>query len=114
MVEGKDQPQELGTPEFAGYGKTAGLMLRMLKSYFGTGKYVILDSGFCILKALIKLKRHGIFACDLIKKQRFWPTGVPGKSIDQYMAGRKVGDVDDVQGTMEDMPYNLWAMNDPD
>ena len=53
MVKCKDRPRELGAPEFAGYGKTAGLMLRMLKTYFGTGKYVIFDSGFCVLKALL-------------------------------------------------------------
>ena len=60
MVEGKDRPRELGAPEFPGYDKTAGLMLRMLKSYFGAGKYVILDSDFCVLKALVELKKHGI------------------------------------------------------
>lgn len=34
-------------------------ILIFVKSYFGTRKYVILDSVFCVLKALIKLKRHG-------------------------------------------------------
>jgi hypothetical protein len=43
----------------------------MLKLYFGTGKYIILDSGFCALKALTELKRHGIYACALIKKRCF-------------------------------------------
>ena len=34
-------------------GKTLGLLLRMTKNYFLTGRYVILDSVFCILKGLI-------------------------------------------------------------
>lgn len=69
MVEEKDRCWELGAAEFSVYGNTAGLMLRMLKSYFGTGKYMILDSGFCVLKALIELKKHGINACALMKKR---------------------------------------------
>ena len=69
MVEGKDTPRELGAPEFSGYSKTADLMLLMLKSYFGAGKYVILDSDCCVLEALIEHKKHGIYACVLIKKR---------------------------------------------
>lgn len=38
MVEQKDRCWELGAAEFIGYGNTAGLMLYMLKSYFGAGK----------------------------------------------------------------------------
>ncbi len=89
-------------------------MLRMLKSYFGTGKYIILDSGFCVLKALIDLKRHGLFACALIKKRCFWPTGVPGIAMDNHMAGSEVGSVDAIQGSMEGVLYNLCAMKEPD
>jgi hypothetical protein len=36
-------------------------ILIFVKSYFGTGKYVILGSVFCVLKALIELERHGQF-----------------------------------------------------
>jgi hypothetical protein len=54
--EGKHQPLDLGTPEFDGaIGKTAGLLLRMLKSCFNSGRYVVLDSGFCVWKAIVAL-----------------------------------------------------------
>ena len=86
----------------------------MLKTYFGTGKYVILDSGFCVLKALLELKRHGLFACALIKKHCFWPTGVPGVAIDEHMAGKEVESVNAIQGSSEGVVYNLWAMKEPD
>ncbi len=99
MVEGKDRPRELGPQEFSSYGKTAGLMLRMLKSYFGAGKYVILDSCFCVRKAIIELKRRGIYSCALIKKRRFWPTGVPGNAMDTQMETKEEGEVDAVQGS---------------
>jgi len=37
-----------------------------LKSYFHTGKYIVLDLGFCMLKGIIKLQEIGLFACTLI------------------------------------------------
>ena len=70
LLEGKDHSPELGAEEFDEYGKTCGLLLRMLKSYFGTAKYIVLDSGFCVLKALVELKHRVIFACALIKKRK--------------------------------------------
>jgi hypothetical protein len=94
MVEGKYQPHELGAQEYLGYGMTTGLMLHMMKPYFGAGKCVVLDSGFCVLKALVELKRHCICACALIKKCQFWPSQVPGAVIDDYMADREIVDVD--------------------
>ena len=38
-----------------------GLLLRMMKSYFSTGRYIILDSGFCVLIELIQLKKKVVF-----------------------------------------------------
>jgi Transposase IS4 len=48
-------------------GKTVGLLLRLTKTICDAGKVVILDSGFCVLKALIALKTYGIFAAAVIK-----------------------------------------------
>ena len=47
LVEGHDRPGAIGNAQFDEHGKTSGLLLCMLKSYFGSGKYVVLDSGFC-------------------------------------------------------------------
>ena len=47
--------------------------MRMLKPIFGTEKLVILDSGLCVLHALLKLHENGVFASVVIKKRRFWP-----------------------------------------
>ena len=66
LVEGCDRPSAIGNDEFDEHGKTCGLLLHMLKSYFGSGKYVILDYGFCVLKGLVELCRSGLFACALI------------------------------------------------
>ena len=70
LVEGKDRPPELGLPEYSSLGKTAGLMLRMCQSIYHSGKLVILDSGFCVLKGIIELKKVGVFASALIKKHQ--------------------------------------------
>ncbi len=68
MVEGRDAPPELDV-QYSHLGKTVGLLMRMLKSYFHTAKYVVLDLGFCVLKGIIKLQEMGLFVCALIKKR---------------------------------------------
>ncbi len=40
------------------------LLLWMLTSYFGMGRYIVLDSGLCVLKAIIELKWNGLLGCD--------------------------------------------------
>ena len=78
MVEGKDKPSHL-QQEHQDLGSTIGLMLRCTKPLHGTGKVVVLDSGFCVLKGVVELKKRGVFAAALIKKRRYWPKYVPGE-----------------------------------
>ena len=115
LVEGKDRPQEIGAPEYEDLGgKTVGLLLRLLKNYFGSARYVVLDSGFCVLKALIELKRKGVFACALIKKRRYWPSMVPGDAFDEHFIQKEVGDTDAITGALDGIRYHLWGMKEPD
>jgi hypothetical protein len=89
----------------------------MLKSYFSSGCYVILDSGFCVLKAIIALKTvGGLFAGALIKKRRYWSTLVPGKAIIDYFATKAVGAVDAITGVCmtTNASYFIWGMKEPD
>ena len=90
----------------------------MLQSYFSSGRYIVLDSGFCVLnKAILALKTvGGLFAGALIKKRRYWLTRVPGGTIDDRFQGKTVGDVDCIQGTCPtaNIPYYLWGMKEPD
>ena len=77
LVEGKAHPCQAGPLEFKDLnGKTAGLLLRMMKSYFPTGRYVILDFGFCVLKGLMHLRKKGDFPCAVINKRGYWPSMV--------------------------------------
>ena len=66
LVEGKDKPNEV-LELFGKLGKRLGtktlsLMMCILEPIFNTGKVVILDSGFCVLKALAVLRVKGVFA----------------------------------------------------
>ena len=107
LVEGKDRPQELGPLEYSPRGHTGGLLLHMLKSYFGSGKYIILESGFCVLTALVELRKKGLFACAQIKKRRLWSMDVPGHEIDSHLKDLEVGETEAIQGSIDGITYNL-------
>ncbi len=72
--------------------------------------------GFCILKAIIDLQKVGVYSCALIKKQKYWPKGVPGEAMQSFfnVDGVNVGDCHAIQGVMEGVTYNLWGMKEPD
>ena len=106
MVEGKDHPPQVAE-RWSKLGKTTGLLLQMLTTYFSTGRYVVLDSGFCILKSLVELKKVGIFACAVIKKRRYWPAYVPGDAMTQTFAEASVGDLLAISGTPDGKEYFL-------
>ena len=109
MVEGKDHPQEIPAPPTDSKGKTIGLLLRLCKNLYSTGKVVVLDSGFCVLDGLIELRKKGVFAGALIKKRRYWPKHVPGDAIDAHFEGKEVGSTDALKGTIDNLPYNIFA-----
>ena len=57
--------------EHSELGKTVGFCLQLTKSLNATGSLVILDSGFCVVKAILEMKRKGVFSAALIKKRRY-------------------------------------------
>ena len=114
MVEGRDHPSQLGIPLFEQeFGKTGGLLLHLCQSIFGSGRYVVLDSGFLVLQALIALRQKGVFAGALIKKRRFWPKYVPGQAMTEWFADKAVGFVGCVSGVLNNNKYTIWAMKEP-
>ena len=68
LREGKDRPRELGVKEYDDKVKTVGTLLRLTVPIWGGGKVLVLDSDFCVLKAIVELKKRGVFAASLIKK----------------------------------------------
>ena len=115
LVEGKDSPPQVAR-EYDGNGKTGGLLMWILRPYFYTGQYVVLDLGFCVLKAICDLQKVGVYSCTLIKKWKYWPKGVPGEAMQSFfdVDGVDVGDCHVIQGVMEGTTYNLWGMKEPD
>ncbi len=115
MVDGEDRPRELGASEFDDNGgKTVGLLLQMLKKYFSTGRYVILDSSFCILKGIVELKKEGIFAEALLKQSRYWTLLVPGETINLHFQSNDVGDTDVLAGNLISVKYFIWGVKETD
>ena len=113
LVEGKDSPAEIDK-EFDGLGKTVGLLLRLTKNIWATGKVIILDSGFCVLKGIIELFKKGVFASALIKKRRYWPKDVPGDEILRYMNDKPIGYSARRPGTTDNVSFDIFAMRDKD
>ena len=68
LHEGKDSPTQLNNKEFDKLGKTIGMLQCLTKPVWGSGNIFILDSGFCVLKAIIELKRKESSQQQLIKK----------------------------------------------
>jgi len=112
LVEGKDHPPQV-IPRYSEMGKMAGLMMQMLSSYFLTGRYVVLDSGFCVLKALVELKKVGMFVCAVIKKRRYWPAMVPGDAMTEAFDEGQVGDSMAISGVLDGVKYFLWGLKEP-
>ena len=89
------------------------LLLCLTRSLWGTGKIVVLDSGFCVLKSIIELKKKGVFSAALIKKRRYWPKYIDGDGIKSHFHNKKVGDVDALPGTLDEIPFHVFAMKEP-
>ena len=113
LAEGKDSPRQIHK-QYENTGKTAGLLLRLCKGIFGTGKVVILDSGFCVLKAIIELKKMGVFASAMIKKRRYWPKNIAGEEIKEYMSTKAVGTCERLPGIHEGQQFDVYALKEPD
>ena len=115
LREGKDAPaQRQVDPEEKKIGKTGCLLLRLTKALYTTGKVVILDSGFCVLQAIIALRENGVFSGALIKKRKYWPKWIDGDAIDRHMEDRAVGECDSFRGRLNGIDYDVFCMKEPE
>ena len=88
IAKGKEPPKELGQKNYSEFGQTVRMMLQMCKTLYGTGKSVLMGSGFCVSRGIVELARKGVYRSLLIKKKKYWPKGVPGAAIDAYFEDR--------------------------
>ena len=86
----------------------------VVEPVWATGKLVVLDSGFCVLQGLVELKKKGVYAHALIKKRKYWPRHIPGDNIITHFANKEVGDVDAICGELDDIPFYIYGMKEPD
>ena len=93
---------------------TIGLLLHMLAPIFNLGFMVILNSGFCVLKAIIELHKKGVFASALIKKQHYWLKYIHGEEIKEHFAEKEIGATYSLVGKMDDVPYHVFSMKESD
>ena len=73
------------------WGATGGLVAQMTKPIWGSGRVVLLDSGFGYLPCLVALNARGLFGTCVIKKRRYWPSGTEGDALLAEMQGKDVG-----------------------
>ena len=90
-------------------------MLRMCRPIFGSGKAVVLGSGFFVTKGIKHIKAKGVYAAALINKQRYCPKLVPGELIDTRFEDTEVGDVGMIEARTEDNNlFRTFCMIEPD
>ena len=114
LVEGKDCPTQLGKPKHDEMRSTVGLLLWMLVPIFHMGLVIILDSGFCVLKGIIELCKKGIYASVLIKKRHYWPKFIHVDEIHAHFDEKEVGAADSWPGQLDNVPFHVYAMKEPD
>jgi len=69
LIEGKDEPRQRQAKSYSELGKTIGTVMRLCQPIFGSSRIVVADSGFCILKAIVELRKKGVYMSALIKKR---------------------------------------------
>ena len=115
LVEGEDAPHaaEHPKPKHNNHGNTVGLLLQILEPIFARGSVVVLDSGFCILKGIIELKKREVYASALIKSH-YWPKYIKGDDIKSHFDDEDVGDCDAWKRQMDEVDFHVYAMKELD
>ena len=72
-----------GRPEFEASCnmKMVGILLWVTRVLLSTEKEVIMESGFCVHKGLLEIRKRGIYRSALIKERLYWPRGVHRDAI---------------------------------
>ena len=115
LVEGKYRPKELGSPEFETVPEisTMKLMWRMTKTLWGTGKTVIMESGFCVFKWLVGMYKRGVYDSAVVNKCRYWPSGINGNQINAHFEKKEIGEHDCHSGNWKGFDFDVFVVKDP-
>ena len=55
-----------------------------------------------------------MFAAALIKKQHYWPKYIPVDNIVSHFTEKGIGELDALQGMLDDVKFHVVAMKEPD
>ena len=77
-------------------------MLRMCRPIFGSGKAVVLDSGFFFPEGITELEAKCVYASALIKKWNNWPKGFTDDLVDTHFEGKEASDIGIIEARNED------------
>ncbi len=114
VVKGKDCPWKLGPSKFKDCcGKTVGLFCLCWRSIFSTGRYIIFDSSFCVLKGIVELKKMG-FCGGIEKKLCYWPSLVHEEAINSHFQSKDDGDTDVLSRKLSSLEYFIWIKKKSD
>ena len=75
---------------------------------------MIMDSVFCVLGGILKMRKRGYYGSTLIKKRRYWPRGIHGDEINEYFSTKNIGDVGCLSGEWDETEFNIFVMKEPD
>ena len=114
LREGKDRPSWHEPKEYENLGVTVGLMMRICKPIYHSGRVVVMDSGFCVLEGISRLRQKGVFGQAIIKKRRCWPKHIDGDAVTMRFVDKEVGDVDTRRGKLNGQTVFLHCMKEPD
>ena len=97
LVQGKDVPKEGEHRELEfeqEFGsKVAALVVCMTRPVWGSGRAVIMDSGFGCIPSVVHLCQKGLFSTTVIKKDAHWPKYTKAQEAIDEMQGEDVGTI---------------------
>ena len=95
-------------------GKTVVLLLRLTKPLWHTANLVILNSGFCVLKGIVELRKKGVFSSALIKQRCYWPKLIKGNDVKAQFSDCEAGVVNAYPGQMDGVKFHFSCLKELD
>ena len=115
MIEEKDRPLELDKPLYEDvHGKTCGLWLLMREPARRSGKVIVLDSRFCVLKAMISRVSYSICSSSMTKKRRRWPKHTDSTACNAHFSSKLARYQDTTNGTCNNNPFCVVGLKEPE
>jgi Transposase IS4 len=114
LVEGSDAPYNRMKEFDDCGGSTVGLLMRLMKPLFYTGMAIVIDSGLCVLKGLLELRKNGIFAAAVIRKHWYWLKYIRGDKLAAYFEDKAFGSYDCIGGTLNNVQFSVHCLKEPD